>query len=1221
MIKLWSKSCWQFLVVTKSKVSRSTGLLLLLVAFCGCLPSSVFAQTIGPGHSGAWYDPVKDGQGFTIQIISESVALMTWFTFDTQGNQKWIQGVGEIAGKTIEFDDLYLVEGPKFGPNFDPDDRVVTSKGTLSITFDDCAAGVARYSGARSLPSETLQLQRLTYLADFSCGERQPAALTGVFHKGLSGAWFDPSQDGQGWMIEVLSDEALLIFWFTYDQNGNQAWMLGVGEIENNGFISFEMYQPTGAKFGPDFDPADVQMTPWGALAMSHVQCGRAVAYYESFDGTEQGWYRNVGNLVTIGGADPCDFSSGLAKIEGELTAAPNSFVDGTTNDPNSTLVLNNALNQTQRAGNPTTITGFVSAEPVSSGRYTDVEDPWDVYRIPLIAGQTVQLIIADWDSSRPGKNDLDLFLFELDTGDVIDASVGTGRNEYIEVLETGIYNVAVNAFAGSSAYTLHVSYTTAPASASAQALRLGQEFVENELLVGLDRHGVLASEEDATSSKTAAQVLQSLSDQFGLSVQKEAEIGPVLVSLSGKSSQFLTQQAKISEARYFLATGPLRAVSDASVLERLQTLYAAKAIGLERGVTYAHPNFVVHASSNDPRRSDQWHYDAISLNPAWTVTRGDPQVVVAVIDTGVAPHPDLLDNIRYDLGYDAIDFAQNLGPSALPGDDITFAQRRDRSSHGTHVAGTVAAAADNRQYGTGVAPNASIMPIRVLRNGSGSFSGIISGIYWAAGRSTNSSLNNPSRRADIINLSLGAFGGCSDALQEAIDFAVSQGVIVIAAAGNSTTSMAQSPASCQGVVSVAATNRQDNPAFYSNCGGSTWVAAPGGETASSRSSFFTSGPFGFPMLGYRPFNTASCRTDPNTLASTFDGVWSTDVLYSDESRFAMFEAAQGTSMAAPHVAGVAALMKSADPSLDPRAFFNLLADGRLTRRPDDQPWDPELGYGIIDAALAVNAVTDRGQERGVLLTTPNLLSFGQRLDSRLVRISPSGNGIGQIDAFFNDGHSWLRTATAIQTDNDGFGLYRIGIDRADLIEGEYRGTFTVVSSEGVSATIRAEMRVGEADQAGDAGFLYLILYDALTGEVVDLLGGSGFQGQYTYEVTDLVPGEYFLFAFSNVSFSGEVCRAGDLCGFYPGTGPLEPINISAGGVVSLPTITVRPDTTGLGEAGQAQASEISYRETVNQEQRQSVLGAPLRLQVEGLITPVAGSTEVQVRDTELRRH
>ena len=201
-------------------------------------------------------------------------------------------------------------------------------------------------------------------------------------------------------------------------------------------------------------------------------------------------------------------------------------------------------------------------------------------------------------------------------------------------------------------------------------------------------------------------------------------------------------------------------------------------------------------------------------------------------------------------------------------------------SWHGTHVAGSIAAKTNN---GVGVAFNAKIVPVRVLGKCGGYPSDIADAIIWASGGAVSGvpANANPAR---VINMSLGGGGACANTSQNAINSARSRGTVVVVAAGNSNADASgANPANCPGVVAVAATNRSGGRAYYSNYGAVVDVAAPGGDA----------------------------RTAGGGILSTLNAGTTTP----GADSYAFY---QGTSMAAPHVAGVAALMLSKTPGLTP---------------------------------------------------------------------------------------------------------------------------------------------------------------------------------------------------------------------------------------------------------------------------------------------------------------
>ncbi|WP_374674501.1 S8 family peptidase [Ideonella sp.] len=343
--------------------------------------------------------------------------------------------------------------------------------------------------------------------------------------------------------------------------------------------------------------------------------------------------------------------------------------------------------------------------------------------------------------------------------------------------------------------------------------------------------------------------------------------------------------------------------------------------------VLYAEPDLRLQAlaTPTDPFYSSQWHYHepvgGLRLPSAWDLSTG-ADVVVGVLDTGVRAHPDLADNLL--SGHDFITSASMAndgdGRDADANDPGDGCNGGRSSWHGTHVAGTVAAVSDNGQGVAGVAPAAKILPVRVLGCGGGYFSDIADGILWASGQTVGSA-TAPSQPARVINMSLGGRAACPVTLQNAINAARAAGTVVVVAAGNANQDASlHTPANCAGVVTVAATGRTGGRAYYSNYGAKIDVAAPGGDQ-----------------------RTGSA----NGVLSTLNDGYSTP-------GFDSYAYYQGTSMAAPHVAGVAALMLARNPSLSPDEVEVLL---KSTTRPLPKACTVGCGKGLVDAGAAVNGV------------------------------------------------------------------------------------------------------------------------------------------------------------------------------------------------------------------------------------------------------------------------
>ncbi len=298
-------------------------------------------------------------------------------------------------------------------------------------------------------------------------------------------------------------------------------------------------------------------------------------------------------------------------------------------------------------------------------------------------------------------------------------------------------------------------------------------------------------------------------------------------------------------------------------------------------------------SAPNDPLYDKQWNLHSIGLEAGWTDTKGSG-TTVAVIDTGITQVTDLKQT-KFVPGYDFV----NDRETAL-----------DDNGHGTHVAGTIAQSTNNEYGVAGIAYEANLMPLKVLSaSGGGEVADIAEAIRFAADHG-----------ADVINMSLGG-GGESQVMEDAIDYAHRKGVVIIAAAGNSGQNAASYPARYPHVVGVAALDATGQKAAYSNFGAGVDLSAPGGALSDD--------------------NTAG-----GILQQTID-----------PQGGEVFAAYQGTSMAAPHVAGVAALVKAAGVKA-PEDVAKVLKQS--ARQVEDDALN-HFGAGKLDAAAAVKLAL-RGQ-------------------------------------------------------------------------------------------------------------------------------------------------------------------------------------------------------------------------------------------------------------------
>jgi len=347
----------------------------------------------------------------------------------------------------------------------------------------------------------------------------------------------------------------------------------------------------------------------------------------------------------------------------------------------------------------------------------------------------------------------------------------------------------------------------------------------------------------------------------------------------------------------------------------------------------------------DDPLHGGQWSLapvvdHGIGAEDAWALTTGSSAVVVAIVDTGILPHPDIVSRLTPGRDFVSALWVANDGDGwdPDPTDTGNACDGKPSSWHGLHTAGTSAAATNNSVGMAGVDQASTVLPVRVLGVCGGYASDVAAGIRWAAGLPVSGVPDNPTP-ARVINLSFGGVAQCSMIEQDSIDAAVAAGSVVVAAAGNGASDLDTipfSPASCSNVIAVAATSRFGDRANYSNFGSIVDIAAPGGLKLTSDSE-------GIVSLS----NTGTTTADLTSAGWTYSSK-------------------QGTSMAAPHVSGVISLMLAANSSLSPPQVEQIL---KQTARPfpisprgarftcsSDPAALYHCGAGLLDAGSAVRA-------------------------------------------------------------------------------------------------------------------------------------------------------------------------------------------------------------------------------------------------------------------------
>jgi serine protease len=431
----------------------------------------------------------------------------------------------------------------------------------------------------------------------------------------------------------------------------------------------------------------------------------------------------------------------------------------------------------------------------------------------------------------------------------------------------------------------------------------------------------------------------------------------------------------------------------------------------------------------NDTRYGEQWHYSGtygINAPLAWDVGNGTG-VTVAVLDTGIANHSDLNANVvaGYDFVSNAASARDGNGRDSNPNDEgdwwtnsecgPTAPPSQNSSWHGTHVAGTIAAVTNNAKGVAGVAYGAKIRPVRVLAKCGGSLSDIADAITWSSG-GTVSGVTSVTA-AKVINMSLGGGGSCGTTYQNAINGAVSRGTVVIVAAGNSNINASNAtPANCANVITVAATNTSGTKASFSNFGTVVDVAAPGTTVLSTLN---------------------SGTTTPST-----------------ES----YASYQGTSMATPHVAGVAALVLG-KCAKTPSELETLLKASVRTFGGTCSG----CGTGIINARAAIDACGGGGGGGGGTSFFENLtdytISDNTTVDSPISVTGRTGNAPSNLQVAVTILHTYRGDLQIDLVAPDG-SLYRLKNSSSSDSADNVIATYSVnASSEVANGTWRLRVR------------------------------------------------------------------------------------------------------------------------------------------------------------------
>jgi subtilisin family serine protease len=415
-----------------------------------------------------------------------------------------------------------------------------------------------------------------------------------------------------------------------------------------------------------------------------------------------------------------------------------------------------------------------------------------------------------------------------------------------------------------------------------------------------------------------------------------------------------------------------------------------AKSLEQDAAVMYADPVLRRYPQviPNDPLLGLQWSLTdpigGVNAPSAWDVQKGSASITVAVIDTGILPHPDLDGRILpgYDFVSDASRARDGDGRDPNPRDEGDWTNDNDCAPgfpgfdsffHGLFVSGLIAANTDNGAGIAGMNWAAKILPVRALAQCGGTDADIFEGMLWASGVPVAGVPANPNP-ARVINLSLGGFGSCPSAVQEAIDDAIAQGAVVIASAGNASSDAQDfAPANCGGVITVAATGVTGERTGYSNFGTRIDLSAPGGDGS----------------------DASTLIVSTHAAGATVPGEF-------------IYSAAAGTSFSAPLVSGTVSLMLARNSLLTAGRVQSIL-QGTTREFPIGTSCRAGnvCGTGLLDASIAVSSTVP-----ATLAIPPNTVPvieyYRADLDHYFITADP--NEIGYLDIVLRG--TWERTGT-----------------------------------------------------------------------------------------------------------------------------------------------------------------------------------------------------------------
>lgn len=791
---------------------------------------------------------------------------------------------------------------------------------------------------------------------------------------------------------------------------------------------------------------------------------------------------RRVSSLLVLGSLAACGGSGGgtptSATLQGVITVPQLSAGGGrflTDRD------LDNVAHQAQPVGAVEPGDAFALRGRVGG------DDPLDIFRVTT--GDSRLVIDAPADA-------------RVEVFDATDArcvlTLEAGQRGELRVLSSVALDIAIAARQGEIDYVVDVvALKDDGGDARVAPLPRGASRVASALEVAYlgAQHEMVAGEivVEFPENEVAPASVHAALGQLGL-VRSEAMVpGPV--------------------QKYYV-TAPLLSVQQGAPLAaslELETCAVAQRAMSVPGVRSAGPNYIYRAfqnNPNDPGFARQWHYTQIKAQQAWALFGGAPgstNVIAAIIDTGIVlNHPDFVGRLigGYDMISDAARALDGDGIDPNP-DDVgdKLGTGLPSTFHGTHVGGTVGATTNNSVGVAGMDWSCKLMPLRALGSGGGTLEDIIASIRFAAGLS-NASGAVPPQRADVINMSLGGTGTTAP-YEAACNAADAAGVVVVVAAGNDNAATLNYPASYAVCISVGAIRFDKQRAPYSNFANTIDVVAPGGDTSVDQNG------------DGDPDGVLSC------MAAHQNG---TPVLALGYSY------SQGTSMACPHVAGLAALVKGRAPGLT-NAQIRALIEGNT---------ETVASGKLVDTFAAVQAA-------GANANVPILRAAQTTL--ALTGAAPTGNvalsnvGAGtlnlqqvNVQTTYQTGNNWITSANLV-AGGTGISHSRIDItaNPAGLANGQYQATVKITPDVPATLTAQILVTLTIGSTGGGSETVFIVVANATTFANMGQ-GQTNGAANYAYSVPNVAVGNYLLVAGTDRDNDNFIGDEGELFGIWPST-------------------------------------------------------------------------------------